>query len=243
MSKKLKFILLVLAAVAAGSVFLFNFKPADGPLNEPADELVDELIEKHEEELAYPDLDRPINMTANLFSDTQKEELKKKINEVADYLKADPSLADHWIELGGLRQTIGDYEGAALYWEYAARLRPGNYIPFNNLGFLYRSYLKDFQKSEANFLKATVVEPKLIAVFRELSDLYRYSYPEKSGQADDILLEGLQKNPGNFELLVYLAQYYRDVGDKVNGKKYFEEALKVRPNEPSVLRELQKLSQ
>lgn len=148
-----------------------------------------------------------------------------------------------WIEKGITRKSAGDFAGAAEAWKQASLANPGSYLPHNNLGYLYRYDIKDPIKAEKSFLDAIAVKDDLTMAYRELSDLYRYAYPEKQNQADDILLFGLQKNPDHYDLLIYLALYYRDTGDKDNAKKYFEEALKSRPNESGILRELQKLSQ
>jgi len=147
---------------------------------------------------------------------------------------------DKWIEIGLERKAKGDLEGTAEAWKQASLANPGSYLPHNNLGFLYRYDIKDPAKAEKSFLDAIAVKSDLTIAYRELSDLYRYAYPEKADQADDILLLGLEKNPENYDLLIYLAYYYRDIGDKQNAKKYFEETLKIKPNDEGILREINK---
>ncbi|MBI2023187.1 tetratricopeptide repeat protein [Candidatus Giovannonibacteria bacterium] len=201
-------------------------------------ELILEEVEKAD--LPVPDLDRKVTITANLPED-QKIKMTDKIKEISGILKKDPTLADSWIELGGLYQVAGDYEGAALVWEYAGAIKPKNYISFNNLGFLYRYYLKNPQLAEKNFLRASANKPDLVASYRELSDLYRYDFKAKSGEADDILLAGLEKNPNNLDLLIYLAGYYRDTGNNAKARKYYEKALSLDPGNSAIARELQEL--
>lgn len=148
---------------------------------------------------------------------------------------------DKWIEMGIQRKSAGDFLGAAEAWKQASLANPGSYLPHNNLGFLYRYDIKDFAKAEKSFLDAVAIRPDLTIAYRELSDLYRYAYTEKADQADDILLKGLEKNPGHYDILIYLAHYYRDMGDKEKAKKYFEEILKTDPTNEAVIRELNKL--
>jgi tetratricopeptide (TPR) repeat protein len=190
--------------------------------------------------VGLPDLDRPINISIEVTPE-QQFQLATKITEITSILKEDPTLHDYWIELGGLYQVIGDNEGAALAWEYAGYLRPESHVPFNNLGFLYRYYLNDFARAEKNFLIASVNKPDLFVAYRELSDLYRYSFLEKSDLADDILLEGIEKNPESFDLLVYLGIYYRDMGEIDLALKYLKEALVVAPGNTVLAEEIRKL--
>src|SRR3989344_1997073 len=142
---------------------------------------------------------------------------------------------DKWIEIGLERKAKGDLEGTAEAWKQASLANPGSYLPHNNLGFLYRYDIKDPEKAEKSFLDAIAIKSDLTIAYRELSDLYRYAYPEKVDQADDILLAGLTKNPGHYDLVIYLALYYRDMGDKENAKKYFEEILKTDPANQAII--------
>ena len=148
---------------------------------------------------------------------------------------------DKWIQIGMERKAKGDLSGTAEAWKQASLANPGSYLPHNNLGYLYRYDIKDPARAEKSFLDAIAVKSDLTIAYRELSDLYRYAYLEKADQADDILLQGLEKNPGNYDLAIYLAYYYRDIGDKQNAKKYFEEALQTKPGDAGIIRELNKL--
>ena len=145
------------------------------------------------------------------------------------------------VEKGIALKSKGDLAGAAELWKQASLVNPGSYLPHNNLGFLYRYDIKDPAKAEKSFLDAIAVKSDLTIAYRELSDLYRYAYPEKADQADDILLKGLEKNPGSYDILVYLGMYYKDMGDKEKAKKYFEEILKTDPANQAIIRELEKL--
>ena len=56
-----------------------------------------------------------------------------------------------------------------------------------------------------------------------------------------MLLKGLEKNPGSYDILVSLGMYYKDRGKKKKPKKSFEEILKPAPATQAIIRELEKL--
>ncbi|KKW20178.1 MAG: hypothetical protein UY61_C0044G0004 [Candidatus Adlerbacteria bacterium GW2011_GWC1_50_9] len=124
------------------------------------------------------------------------------VSERADFLAG-------WLEIGLLKKGIGDYEGARDAWEYASVIRPLNSVSFANLGELYWKYLPDYPKSEANFRASIRNKSDDIGTYMSLSDLYSYSYTQKKGLADDVLLEGLEANPGNTDLMRWLAALYQ----------------------------------
>ncbi len=140
-----------------------------------------------------PNLDKPMNITADLPEDVKKiteEKIKKLISE----LKQDPSLFENWLVLGIYRKMTGDLEGAIECWEYAAFLRPQSPIPFNNLGDLYANYLKDNKKAEENFLEAIKNGPDQIYIYRSFYEFYRYVIKDNA-KAKQILERGISANP------------------------------------------------
>jgi len=140
-----------------------------------------------------PNLDRPINITANLPEDAQKI-AQEKIEKLNSELKQDPSLFENWLVLGIYRKMIGDLEGAKECWEYAGFLSPQSPIPFNNLGDLYANYLKDSKKAEENFLIAIKNGPDQIYIYRSFCEFYRYTMKDNA-KAKQILEQGISANP------------------------------------------------
>jgi|SRR3989344_3204423 len=210
------FILIAIFAVLIGGAFYFLNKPNLSEINEP-------IISEPEVAINDPVLpNQPIN--------------KQIINEESQL-----DVMNKLIEEGIALKSKGDFAGTAELWKQASLANPGSYLPHNNLGFLYRYDIKDPVKAEKSFFDAIAIKSDLTIAYRELSDLYRYAYPEKVDQADDILLQGLEKNPGHYDILIYLAMYYRDMGDREKAKKYFEEALKIKPNNKNIMREINKL--
>ncbi|MEK7556307.1 MAG: hypothetical protein AAB523_03435 [Patescibacteria group bacterium] len=174
--------------------------------------------------IPVPDLDRPIVFSSTMSPEAQAI-LKANIETVVSDLKKDSNQANKWLALGINRKIAGDIEGARLAWEYAAALQPLNSVPFFNLGDLDHYYLKNFAQAEKNLRQAITNDPSFIQAYRSLFELYALSYTEKAYLADDILLEGLKKNPNNIDLLIPLAEYYKGTGKTEEARKYYEMAL------------------
>lgn len=152
--------------------------------------------------VSIPNLDRPINITANLPEGAQKI-AGEKIEKLTAELKQNSAILENWLVLGIYRKMIGDLEGARECWEYAGFLAPQSAIPFNNLGDLYANYLKDNQKAEDNFLIAIKNSPNQIYIYRSLYDFYRYIMKDNT-KARQILEQGISANPGTSQDLKYL---------------------------------------
>ena len=137
---------------------------------------------------------------------------RSQIEDLQQQLTLDNSLESSWNDLGVQYKAIGDYEGAREVWTYTNNISPLNNVSFFNLGDLYHFYLKDFAKAEENFLKSKENDEQYIPVYRALYDLYSLSYKQETSAAEDILKEGLEKNPDNLDLLVLLAAHYKKEG-------------------------------
>jgi tetratricopeptide (TPR) repeat protein len=196
---KLKKILLgvfVLALIAGAGYYLWHY------LKKPQPEQA--------QQLEPPNLDRPINITADLPEDAKKID-REKIEELTTALKKNLDFGENWLLLGVYRKTIGDYEGARECWEYVVFLNPQNSIAFNNLGDLYANYLKDNKKAEENFLKAIEISPSQIYIYRSLYDFYYY-VEKDTAKAKQLLEQGIAANPSSSQDLKILL-------DELNKKK------------------------
>lgn len=140
-----------------------------------------------------PDLDRPINVYADLPDDAEQMAVNK-IKDLSEALKENTDLFNLWLELGVYRKMINDYEGAKEVWEYASLIRPENSVSFNNLGDLYGYYLKDSKKAEENFLKALENGPDKVYIYRNVFDFY-YLIMKDEAKAKQILGKGIELNP------------------------------------------------
>lgn len=158
-----------------------------------------------------PSLDRTVPETPNMDS-AVRAAIILKLSEIVATLKSDSFSFDAWLTLGTLRQALGDYVGAAEAWVYATKLSPRIGVAYANLGNLYANYTKDYPKAEASYLKGIQNDPRAVNTYRNLFELYLYSYKTDTGAAEDLLKTGIAKLPNALDLKVLLARYYRDKG-------------------------------
>jgi len=153
-------------------------------------------------------LDRKIAVKANLQESTKNKAIMD-IKEITAKLKEDYDQLQEWLQLGLLRNLIGDYEGAKQAWEFAAVIRPKDPVAFHNLGDLHWMQLSDFPKAEKYFSEAIEKGPQHPLFYIKLHELYRYSYKEKSDLADDVLEQGI-KTTGDPYLKSLLEEYRKE---------------------------------
>lgn len=148
-----------------------------------------------------------------------------KLSETVATLKADSSSFDAWLTLGTLRQALGDYVGAAEAWVYATKLSPHIGVAYANLGNLYANYIKDYPKAEANYLKGIQNDPRAVNTYRNLFELYVYSYKTDTSAAEDLLKTGIEKLPKALDLKVLLARYYREKNRVADARVAYDSAI------------------
>lgn len=174
--------------------------------------------------------------------------IKKKYAEifikVGEAINQNPNDLEAWLTLGSVMKAIKNYQMAEDVWLYIIAKWPDDPIAFGNLGDLYTNFLPDLPKAE-EYLKKAVENSsgitECLIYYRNLHELYKYHYDEKTDLADDILLEALEIYPDEPDFLVLLAVYYQDIGDIQKAIEYFEKLLKIDPANQAVQRDLEKL--
>jgi len=184
---------------------------------------------------------RPVPEEVKIFSEEQKNKLFSLITTHAKIVKESPNSFDNWIQLGILKKTIGDFEGARDAWEYVSVITPLNSVSFANLGELYWRYLHDYPKSEKNFLLSVKNKPGDVETYISLSGLYFYSYEEKKNLADDILFDGLKDNPGDVNLIRALASLYEKQKDYPKALEWWKKVLEREPGNQEVAKTIEDL--
>ncbi len=171
-----------------------------------------------------PKFPRKINYPES-YSAEARNIMDKKVADLVSLLNKNSRNIEAWLDIGIVYKQVGDYSGAREAWEYVGLLSPKGIVSFNNLGDLYHYYLKDYPKSEKSFLQAIKNDSKYIISYINLHELYKFSYQTDTSKAVDVLKQGISANPGNIDLLITLASYYRDKGDSKNARIYYEESL------------------
>ncbi|MHB1316560.1 MAG: tetratricopeptide repeat protein [Minisyncoccota bacterium] len=146
-----------------------------------------------------PSLTRQVVFSVNLDPNV-KTTIQKKVSELQTELKKDVKKFDYWVDLGIYHKVAGDYVGAKIYWDYAGKLSPTNFISFGNLGNMYAYQLKDMVNAEKYYNQAIKNGPTQIYLYFQLAEAYR-DVSKNMTKARATVDLGLKANPNNPELL------------------------------------------
>ena len=169
-------ILLFFLALGAGIVFVGRDKPlppvdSTGSSNSSATTISDSNIKL--EKIERPNLDKKLIFPAGM-SDASKRDAQTKLRAIIEALKARPTDAQMWNDLGLYRKLIEDYQGAREAWEYAALLLPTWSPPYSNLANLYTFEIKDLAKAEGYYAQAIETDPQILDYYYHAHDFYIY---------------------------------------------------------------------
>jgi tetratricopeptide (TPR) repeat protein len=181
------------------------------------------------------------NYVANLFSGEKKESLPANIQAAYDAIKNDPTNTDAYMTLALWKRDQGNLDDAIKLYEAALQVKPNDTLLLMNSADLY---IRNKQNAEAAgaYLKVVESNPKWLAAYRSLADLYRYQMPERHEEIPSILQKGLDANPDNELYFVGpLAIYYKDFGPKDEAIKWYERLLELDPTNATAKEELDQL--
>ena len=185
----------------------------------------------------------PVPAEIQVFSETQRSALYASIRKYGKIVRETPHYTAAWIQLGILKKQIGDFEGAADAWEYAALIGSDNPVPLLNLGNLYAYEMHDGRHAEEYFKKAIAVDPKNPRGYSGLAEVYMYFLKEKEPEADDVLVRGLAALPDDVNLMKTLASLYERRGDHKVALEWWQKIQPKDPNNPSIASTIEELKQ
>ncbi len=175
----------------------------------------------------------------SLFSG--EENLPDDIKAAYDALKNDPSDTSVYIKLALWKRDQGQLEEAIKLYEMALEIKPDDTLLLMNSADLYIRN-KQYPEAAGAYVKVMQVNPKWLASYRGLADLYRYQMPERKGEIPSILKKGLEANPENELYFVGpLAVYYKDFGPEDEAIRWYERLLELDPENETAKSELEEL--
>lgn len=209
--------ILALIIIVLGAAFWFITKD-----DEPSGN-IETTVHAFDTSLKQPDIHKELAFPADFPKDAQKV-ISENTETLRSEIENEPTNFGAWLDLAIQYKTVNDHEYAAEIWEYLAEAVPTQSVQFNNLGNIYHFFLKDFEKSEKNYITALENSPEQTIYYIGLHELYKYSYKQDTSLAEDTLLEGIEKTENPIDLVNTLARYYKDQGDTKKAIKYFTEA-------------------
>jgi len=157
--------------------------------------------------------------------DGVKTVISRNVSGLLSSIKKTPEDSDLWIDLSMQYKVAGDYDKSLEALEYAASLSPDNYVIYHNMGDIYHYHLKDYKKAEADYFKSISLKPNVPNSYRSMYELYKFFYTEKSSRIPEVLKNGIASSPKSYDLIILLARYYRDSGDKTQAISYYDKAM------------------
>lgn len=156
----------------------------------------------------------------------QKKDTKEGIDSLKKSLEREPRAIEPLRTLISTYVATKQADAATSYLEAHVKANPELIHAQELLGALYRQTGK-LSQSKQILEDIVKKEPKRVSTYRELMAVYlAEKHPEK---VTALLSEGLQKDPGNVELLVLQAQYAHNTGDSQLALDSYNKALKLQP--------------
>jgi len=208
--------IIILVLIGAGVFYIIKTKP----------------WQPKPEEISYEiDFSKIQNMPADSL-----ERLKQNYQTAKEAYATDPNNFNSLMTFAFTYYQLGDYQKARDTYIKVGEISPKNYTSFWDLGNTYIR-LQDYANAEQAYLKAIENGPDQARFYRALGELYWYNMQDKKAQIPDLYKKGLETLPGDYDLLVGLAEYYRDTGDKTNATKYYNQIIEKYPDSKEAIEE------
>ena len=165
-----------------------------------------------------------LRLYADALSDAN--EPARAMDRYAAALRLDPSDAESYAKLGGIRLKSGDFEGAAADLENAIRLRPPRAIDYVTLGGAYAGAGKSDAAKEC-FQTAVTIDSSCAAAHYCLG--VEYLKGGNFGGAVTSLEKAVELDSSNAAAHAYLAGAYSSLGQPAPAIKEYRAALALDP--------------
>lgn len=169
------------------------------------------------------------------------DSFRQRFEESKAELEKDPDLFNVWLQVGVLKKAVGDYEGARDVFIYAGRIRPQNSSSFASLADIYAYFLDEPEKAEKAIKTAIENDPTDASYRLALADIYRYKLPGKENMYEQTLLDALKEIPNEVNLVSALATYYRQNDQVDQAIVYYEQLVKLNPDNQMAKEDLAEL--
>jgi tetratricopeptide (TPR) repeat protein len=164
--------------------------------------------------------------------------------QIQSKLEQNPTDHSALLNLGRLKQSAGDYEGAEQIFLGLRESKPKDVLVLNSLGDLYMT-MENYEKAEDVYMNILQITPKWLNSYEELLVIYRDHLTDRVTMLEPLLTTGIEKYPEmDVTLMGMMAMYYDEiVPDKEKAIEYYEAILVKAPDSPLVDQRLSELKQ
>ncbi|MBI2448533.1 hypothetical protein HYV44_03200 [Candidatus Microgenomates bacterium] len=148
--------------------------------------------------------------------------------------------AGDYLDLGNIYNNLQLYEKASFFYKKAAFNYGRSNIALINLANT-EVLLGNFKKAEIYYLTSLDADSRQPELYIKLAELYQRSWRGKIFDSVSILQKGLASNKEHPNILISLAQYYQETGNRLEAIKYFKRSLMSYPDNQAVKDEIARL--
>jgi len=176
------------------------------------------------------------------WSGYRKDENKKvfvdRIEKMKEILENNKTI-DNYIGIGNDYYNLEEYSLAVSSYKKAIKIGGGSLV-YSNIGNIYKDMGK-YEKAEESYLQSLEISPRQPDIYIKLFELYKIPWKNRLYSPDAILEKGLSEMPDDPNILINLADYCRDMGEKERAIGYYRRALGTQPDNDTIKEELTKL--
>ncbi len=151
------------------------------------------------------------------------EEQKDEINTVVSGIQGKIDAKDciekdttpcfsEYLQLGMNYEAKGELKNAINAYTKASEISPTDYIPYSNIGSIYKGQ-KDFVRAEQAFKKALTLDPQAVSVYTKMYDMYWHDQKKYPHEIMPFLEDAIKKTNNDFTIVQLYATYLYEVND------------------------------
>lgn len=174
----------------------------------------------------------------------QKAKIEAEIADIKSKLKTcDENSEDNKcsmlnLQLGIDYQSLGLISRAITAFYSAAEAASNSYIPFSNLGSIYKN-LKDYSKAEESFYKALAIQPNNPTIYTKLFEMYFYDQKKYPHEIEPFFQEAFINTNYNPNIIRLYATYGKTINDPLIEIKAWTSILQYEPDNTTAKKELE----
>lgn len=170
-------------------------------------------------------------------NDPQKKVYIEKIEKL---LSKENKTQDDYLTLGNSYYSLEEYDSAVSAYNSVLELG-GSDVADMNIGNAY-AQAGEYKKAQTKYMEMIKKRPGDTDPYLKLADIYTKEWQGKDTDVLGILLKAYEIQPDTYDVIVRLANYYKESGEKDKALEFFKKALEKSPGSEDLQSEINLLS-